>query len=202
MERTIESVTVSITKTLYANGDPDKAILASLRGAASFSSPKAQKFWPLVMQRLPEKLLSRDGTPTPAENAVYAAVRLYALHQQSNTACVYAPASRGTTDADATGVPFFTAVARLKRDPKRVVAVDRRTQQALAMTQFGAVMNALTHLVGMVRANQPGVQIDYGRLGQDLYWFQRGYREAAQVRLIWGQDFYFESTQSTEGTEA
>ncbi|WP_311318746.1 hypothetical protein [Levilactobacillus brevis] len=70
----IEQITNKIIlRELYQNGHPNKAVLAGLRNAATMTSQRAQIVWPLLMPYLNDQQLSRDGTPTYAETAIYTA---------------------------------------------------------------------------------------------------------------------------------
>lgn len=73
----IEKVTDRIIRSLWRDGKPDKAVLSNVRGAATLLSRQAQSVWPVMMANLDEKMLSRDGRPTYAETAVYAAIRFF-----------------------------------------------------------------------------------------------------------------------------
>lgn len=188
MENVIIPPVGKILWQLYGDGKMNKAVLASARHANSVLSPQAQAVWPAMIAELPQSLLSRDGKPTYAETAVYAAIRLYAIHQQGTDTCVYAPAF--SRDGDATGMPLFSALAHLRQNETTRVALDRRVQPLLATTNIESVIQSLSHLVAILKANQRAFQIDYARLGQDLYYFQMNYELANQIRLLWGQQYF------------
>lgn len=201
--RRIETVVANIITELYDNGDLNKAVLASLRSAPKLTDRKAQDVVPLMMRYLDEEQLSKTGIPTKAESAVYTAVRLYALHQQGNEDFVFAKSANRADESsqEPTGVTLFTALAKLTADPQNRSNIDRRVQQALAMSRLDALTNALTHLVGSLHRST--MQIDYARLGQNLYQFQFDYESANRVRLIWAQDYYYNvaQIQAAEGKE-
>ena len=198
MESKIQSATISIIRQLYNDGNLNKGVLASVRHATALTSPQAQTLWPVMMAHLEPNMLSQDGQPTKAEVAVYTAIRFYAIQQQGTESLVYGPANPHA-DVKDQGMPLFRALARLRRNEETRVALDRRMQPLLATTNVASIINALTHLVSMLKANDQLQKIDYPRLAQDLYWFQQDYEHASQVRLQWGQQYYRPLTVTTEG---
>lgn len=190
----IEKTTRQIIYALYRDGNPDKAVLASLRDAVSMTSRRAQVVWPIMMANLPKEQLSRDGVPTRAEVAVYTAIRFYAIHQQGKEPLVYGPAGGDT----ATGMTLMSALANLRRSEDLRTALDRRVKPLLATTSVTGVVNELTHLVNILKAKNENQKIDYARLAQDLYGLQASYEQANRVRLRWGQQYFWEKTADTK----
>lgn len=197
MTASIRTKTGRIIRRLYGNGVPDKAVLANLRQSDHLNSPRAVSVWPLLMSELDERDLSESGNPSAAETAIFATLHLYAVHQQGYDAIVYGP-WRGSDDEK--GVLFFSALARLRADPDKRVAIDRRVRQLLAVTNIDAVINDLNSLVGIVKGAQLAVRIDYAQLAEDLYWIQQSYENANRVRLVWGQQYY-QLIQPNEGKD-
>lgn len=187
MAHDIEQVTSRIIEQLYNNGDMDKAALAALRSTASLDGSRAQKVWPIFLANMKEEWLSKNGKQTYAEKAIFAAVRMYAVHQQANDVCVYAKKSKDANEDS--GVEFFEALNRLKNSDLET-ALNRRVEALLGSTNIQAVIDQLTHLMQIVKGKKTGVKIDYARLASDLYRFQFGYQEANQVRLHWGEQYY------------
>lgn len=199
MASQIREITGRIILALYRDGHPDKAMLASLRNAPTITSQRAQTVWPILMANLEQWQLSKNGKPTSAEVAVYTAIRFYAIHQQGqNTGQVYA-SSRGE---QAEGTPFFTALAKLRGNEDLRTAMDRRVQPLLATTTAAGVINDLSHLVSILKANDRAQKIDYASLAEDLYELQESYERSSQVRLRWGQQYFWvKPTQTTKGEE-
>ncbi|BDR60579.1 type I-E CRISPR-associated protein Cse2/CasB [Lactobacillus xylocopicola] len=195
--------TSSMIMQMHESGNY-RGVLASMRGAASFASPKAQAVWPIMMETLETDMLSKNGKPSYAEKAIYAALRIYAIHQQGKDELVYGHIQRKNklnakaadkVEADSTkkqeaGSDFFTALAELRKNENLEVALDRRVRQTLATTDVNSVINSLNHLIGIIKANNSRVKIDYGKLAEDLYRFQMSYESANKVRLDWGQKYY------------
>jgi CRISPR system Cascade subunit CasB len=194
MSNGVQGATRAIILSLYNDGRPDKAVLASLRGASSIESPKAQNVVPFVVAHLDESQLSHTGKPTYAENAVFAALRMYAIHQQGNDSyCVYASQTNKSENGDGNqvvGISLFAALSRLRASLDDSQALDRRMRPLLATTNYGSLVNSLTHLVGIMKATKQPFIVDYARLAQELCWFQMSYEQANRVRLVWGQSYY------------
>lgn len=193
MTESIRNTTGRIIRQLYGNDSPDKAVLASLRGATSLDSPRAIAAWPTLLGLIDQKYLSYDGKPTYAEIAIFTAVHLYAMHQQGQDHLVYG-STQGTSEQK--GLSVFTALARLRADPDNRTAIDRRVYQLLAMTNLEAVVNSLTSLVGIIKSSKLNEKIDYALLAENLFGFQLSYERANQVRLRWGEEYY--GSDSTE----
>jgi len=199
MSNELRTATSRIILALYRDGHPDKAMLAGLRNAPTITSQRAQTVWPLIMGNLDERQLSHseDGTPSPEEVAVYTAIRFYAIYQQGNDgAQVYASA----WDKGAKGVTLFGALGNLRGNEDLRIATDRRVQPLLATTNVAGVINGLTHLVSILKANSGVQKIDFAALAQDLYWLQGSYEQASRIRLRWGQQ-YFSVKQADTQTE-
>lgn len=197
MRSKIETITGHIIRELYRDGHPDKAVLASLRNASSLMSQRAQTVWPLILENLDKEMLSHDGQPTWAENAVYAAIRFYALHQQGQDAFAYGPQNGNDQEK---GLPLFQALANLRKNETTRVALDRRVKPILATTNVNSIINSLAHLVSILKAANKTVKIDYAALAEDLFEIQMGYEQANKVRLRWGQQ-YFWTTQAVTKVE-
>lgn len=188
----IEKNTECIIRQLYNKGAMDKAALSALRSSSRLNGNRAQKVWPVFLSNLNEKYLSKTGKATRAEMAVFVAVRMYALHQQSSDDCVFA--RKRYSSADVTGVEngleLFEVLNQLSKVEESRVALERRVQALLGTTNFTAVVDQLIHLMQIIKGKKLRIRIDYARLAGDLYRFQLGYRQANEVRLHWGEQYY------------
>lgn len=191
----ISKTTDLIIHRLYGAGNQDKASLAALRGAMSLSSPRAQKAWPVLIDNLDEKMLSRNGQPTYAEIAIFTAVHFYAIHQMSEANCVYGRYSKDATDDS--GVPLFRALNTLRQNEGTKEALDRRVQALLGTTNVDSVIHGAAQLVRILKSNKKLQKVDYAQLAQDLYWFQMSYEQANRIRLKWGQQYFWTKTKKT-----
>lgn len=184
MDRRISQITQRLM-VLLTNGDPhNKALLAGLRVADEITSPQARIAWPVLIGQLDDNMLSQDGRPTYAENAIFTALHLFALHQQGLEESVAGNAHDGEA------IRFFAALAQLRQNADDRVATDRRVEQLLGMTSFEGIRNALTRAEAILKASKGGIKVDYAALAADLYAFQFSYEAANRVLLRWGQDYY------------
>lgn len=179
--------TDGIIRQLYRKGGDTirKDILAGLRAGKNVTSQRARIFWPVMMENLSSDYLASDG-PTFEENAVYSAVRLYAIHQQGNDEMVYAS---GKEEGNA----FFEALKKVRISKQQnnidTKSLDRRIQLLLATTNFGSLVNSLVQIEKIVKASGFN-KVDYSRLAQDLLYFQYSYENANKVLLKWGREYF------------
>lgn len=187
--RKLEKVTDKVIRSLWRDGSPNKAALSGARRAASLLNRQAQSVWPVMMVNLDKEMLSHDGNPTYAETALYAAIRFYAIHQQGQAQFVYGSVYE---DDKEKGVRLFKALARLRSQPDRQDALDRRVKALLATSNVTSMIQSLSHLISILKAANPTIKIDYALLAQDLYDAQFGVSIANQVHLRWGQQYYWD----------
>lgn len=120
-----------------------------------------------------------DDTTTDEERAAFAAITLYAVHQQSRREVALHRVGRRFT--------FGQSVQSLGAKSNSPSAVRAR---------FSAVGTAATwdetlyHARGLIQQfRQHSIPLDYGRFARDLFDLQHLAR-ADRVRLRWGRDFY------------
>lgn len=183
MKLHLNGITTRAINSLYNDGNSDKATLAALRSCTSLLSPKASKVWPLLLSSLPKEALSKDGRPTYAEKASFAALHAYAIYQQGTEQLV----SAGKNDE---GKNLCQALAGLRSNDDLRTALDRRMQVLLMATNFEALTNDLFHLLKILKAHQTGILIAFGQLAQDLFYFQTSSQAKRQICLKWGQEYY------------
>lgn len=163
------------------------ATLARLRrgsGAAPGSNPL---LWEETLG-LPAQYSGRDDKPTAAERSVYAALTLFAAHQQSVGESMHRD-----------GVSFGTAARQLsRRETSSEQAVLRRFQ-ALATAE--ALEEALVHARGLVTQFRTArIPLDYGQFAVDLFDLQNPAHRNG-VRLRWGRDYYRPEPKATTATD-
>ena len=170
-----------IENRLYDNGNFDKGALASLRGSNSLLSKKATAVMPIMLSKLPKNSLSVDGTPTYAENAVFTALRCYAIYQQGNDHYVNGSSSKS----------IFEALAQLSQNDDLRDALDRRMSISLGSTNFKGVSNSIIHLLQILKSHDRNQTLNFASLAQDLYNFQFSFENARKVCLRWGRQYYW-----------
>lgn len=183
MKLYLNGIITRVIKGLYNDGNSDKATLAALRSCTNLLSPKASKVWPLLLSSLPEEALSKDGRPTYAEKASFAALHAYAIYQQGTDQLVFASRTEQ-------GQNLCRALAGLRSNDDLRAALDRRMQVLLMATNYEALTNDLFHLLEILKAQRTGILLDFGQLTQDLFYFQTSSQAARQICLKWGQEYY------------
>ncbi|MBE0417727.1 MAG: type I-E CRISPR-associated protein Cse2/CasB [Coriobacteriia bacterium] len=163
------------------------ATLARLRRGVGKPPGATAGLWEATLEGVP--LPARYGDePTSNEWATYAAVTLFAIHQQSQGTPMHEP-GRGLGKA-VRMLCTRNAAAGRSQD-----AVRRRFEALGTATDFAEVVHHARGLIGQLRTF--GIPLDYGRLAEDFVWLQRP-QGADRVRLAWGRDFYSEDHESGE----
>ena len=203
MENEIAATTARIINKLYGNGEPDKAVLASLRAADTIDSKRAQAVWQVLFSEMSEKDISNDptGRPTYAETAIYAALRCYAIHQQAVEESVYAQSFSKDKTKNPEGVTFFNALAGLRTNDETRVALDRRMQALLASRNLANTVKSITQLTRILKANNRTLKVDYAQLAQDLFFFETSFKMSNRICLKWGQQYYRQPSKKVNNNE-
>ena len=143
------------------------------------------------MGRLPDELLGHGATPaTAAEQAVHAAVVLYAIHQQSRSEPMHVPGI-------GLGQAVRTLSARRSGGPEWDPGTISRFQHLCRAQQWGIRIENLRGLIALMRSE--GVPLDHGRLAADLWRIQTS--AANRVLLDWGRQLHrIPSTSPTAST--
>lgn len=115
--------------------------------------------------------------PTPAEYAAYAALTLFALHQQSQR----------SASMHRRGYSFGRSARLLGRHTGAQDAVRARFTAIATASSWDETLHHARGLIQQFRARQ--IPLDYARFAVDLYRL-RDERTADGVRLAWGRDFY------------
>ncbi len=165
---------------------PRKAMLSHLRRGVGRIPGELPELWGMLLQDLPLELQSKDGTPTPGEWAIYLALTLYALHQQSESA-----------NMNQHDVSLGRAVRRLaepNQEPEESPSF-RRFQTLLTASDIQEIAHHLRGMIQLLRSE--AIPLDYPKLAKDLYFLQFP-STAPQVRLLWGQDYYHNPKKDEE----
>lgn len=203
MANEIAVTTAKIINKLYGNGNPDKAVLASLRATDTIDSKRAQAVWPVMFSEMSKEDISNDqtGRPTYAETAIYTALRCYAIHQQAVEDSVYAQSFSKDKTKKPEGVTFFSALARLRTNDETRVALDRRMQALLASRNLANTVKSITQLTRILKANNRTLKVDYAQLAQDLFFFETSFKMANRICLKWGQQYYWQPSKEASNSE-
>lgn len=162
---------------------PGKAALANLRRGAGKAPGELPEVWALFLEELPEYLMGKGEESSPAEEAIYDALTLYAVHQQGN--------DLESQFCHEKGVTLGTAAARLvdlNDESSQTRILDRL--KAASVTQSPRTLAVQLRSIIQLMKKKP-VALDYAQLTRDLYAYHWPENRKG-IRLKWGQDFYKE----------
>ncbi|MFT3983833.1 MAG: type I-E CRISPR-associated protein Cse2/CasB [Lachnospiraceae bacterium] len=163
-----------------------KAILSRLRNSIGRDISETIAIWPLLFEEVPLEYLSKNGIPTNQENAILAALQLYALHQQGKSKSVH----------ESTGNNIGKALHDI-RDTNNT-ALDRRFNALITSGNFKELITHLRHLISIFK-QEADTKIDYAKLAKDFYWYQMSSESANRMRMRWGQGYYYYHVKEKEG---
>lgn len=180
----IRTVTDAYVTTLQAGyrGDLPRAVgtLARLRRGAGKTPAQAPELYGLTGAELIFQKLSRQPTPAEAEAAemaMFLAVTLYALHQQSSPG----------QNMHRAGVELGAAVRAIMPHGEIDETLRQRFVQVGTATGVDVLAYRLREIVSLLRRqSQP---LDYGLLAQQLYQAQLP-DGMSRVRQSWGHSFH------------
>ncbi len=158
-----------------------RAQLAILRRGVGRTPGDIPEMWGLIFSDMDERLMSQTNGPTREEWAIYTAITLYALHQQSK--CIKEKNMHQSGEENRLG----RAVARLIKNDEDRERVARRFNAFATASDMREAAHYLRGLIQLLRAAE--IPLDYVHLATDLYFIQFP-QSAPNVRLAWGRDFY------------
>lgn len=166
-----------------------RAQLATLRRGVGRKPGDMPDLWGLLFADMPEEMMSRTAEPTAAEWAAYTVLTLYATHQQGTE--INRQNMHTGQDAGRLG----KAVARLVKNADDRERIARRFNAFATASDMTEAAHHLRGLIQLLRAEE--IPLNYIRLAGDLYRFQNP-EYAPDVRLSWGQDFYWRKPDETD----
>ena len=175
--------------------NPDESIvraqLAKMRRGVGEQPGTSPELWGILFQNFPEPLEGKGNQPGRAEVAIYMALTLYAMHQQSR--------SLRDENVNQPEIGFGQAVGMLVlKNPDSLEAVRRRFN---ATALAADIVELAWHMKGMVQLfRQKEVGLDYGQIAIDFYDYQI-LDQMPGVLLKWGRDFYRSCSKKNEMEE-
>ncbi len=169
---------------------PRRAALANLRCGVGRIPGELPELWGSFLQEMPPDFFSRNGDPTAAEWAVYLALTLFALHQQGQDQSMCA-------DGAGIGKAVRQLATRQREDPQESGAF-KRFSALLTSDSMEEVSHHLRGLIQLLR--RENLPLDYPQLAFDLFELQFP-DSAPQVKLRWGQDYFYQSNETQEAQE-
>lgn len=179
-------------QSAYLRDDSDAvATLARLRRCAVDEPGVDPTVWQVTIGGLPETLRGGKNISV-AEHAVHAALVLYAVHQQSNTAAMHQAK-----------VGLGSAVQRLANARGREGTPDqasiRRLHQVVLATDPSGRLYHLRGLIALLRSESTPIPLDYGQLAADLYRLFDPRQNSDSVVARWGRDLHTRPRETTTG---
>lgn len=175
------------------------AALALLRRASLADLGRDPQVWSAVVDTVPPALRGPGDDPSRAEAAAFAALAMFAVHQQSQSDLVH---RRGHS--------LGAALGHLTQASSHSAAgMTRRFGALMTSESTEEMLHHLRSLISLLRTARRSdgtplnVRVDYGALACDLYLLMYPQR-APGVRLRWGRDFARvrpENTTPTPDTE-
>lgn len=191
---TVRSVTNRIVYMLdqTLETSSSKATLANLRNSIGKPLSQSVDIWPLLFENLPEEFLSEGQSESKKEIAILTTLQLYALYRQGKKA----PAHESAQEKAYKNIGL--SLSALRRGDN-TVAMDRRFNALITAATYDELIHHLRQMIKLLKSKTSGeVDIDFGRLAQDLYGFLIGRDES--MRLIWARTYY--RTNVKGGTES
>lgn len=157
-----------------------RAALANLRRGVGRKPGEMPQLYGEFLEDMPETMYSDGNEPSYAEWAVYMAVTLYALHQQSKDIC--------ENNMNREKISLGEAASKLAADKDDRERIWRRFYVVATSEDMQEMSYHLRGLIQLLRDKD--IPLDYPRLAKDLFLYQSSRESADSVRLTWGQDFY------------
>lgn len=131
------------------------------------------------------------------EQAIFTAIQMYAIHQQSNVESVL---KFGNDDENESREKKYKAnigdaLATLRSDESE--SIDKRFNAMITATNFNKLSYHLRQMIKILKSKSDA-KVDYAKLAEDLYWFMIGRKE--EVRLSWARSYYkYRKNEEMEG---
>lgn len=166
----------SISKSL--DSGRTKAVLAQLRRGVGKKPGEMPELWGLLLENMPESFMGTTGEPSREEWAIYAALTLFALHQQGHGESMNANDKENRLGC---------AVRKLAHNEDEEERVRFKLSLAASSDDIEELSYRLKTIVRLLSAEN--IKLDYADLANDMFFFQFE-NSVDKVRLKWGQDFY------------
>lgn len=175
-KKSVGQVTMRIIHQLE-NSENSAAILARLRNSIGKPLSDAGDVWPFLFANMPAEFLSKNGKETKEESAVFTALQMYAMCMQGSSSVV----------SDSSYKYSIGASLRSGRKTDGSEALDRRFNAMIIANTYAGMTHHLRQLLRIVKS-KGGMTVNFGRLANDLYDWQRGYKRS--VCFCWVLDYY------------
>ncbi|MBN9644273.1 type I-E CRISPR-associated protein Cse2/CasB [Corynebacterium mendelii] len=162
-----------------------RATLANLRSGAGKPPGDSLEVWAETLAYLPDDLKGHGDRLSKAEKAVYLALCLFAVHQQSKSASMHIPRESGKWS-----ISFGAAVSKLEylTEGQHTNSPVRRRFNAVATSRdFNEISHHARGLIRQLRGEN--IPLDYAQLAVDLFFLQSP-ASATTVKRRWTRDYF------------
>lgn len=174
-----------IQKLLKSPENAARASMARLRRGIGHTPGDLPELWSEFLLDLPEEFYGHGTEISRAEWAIYTALTMFALHQQSK--------SRDSEPMHKPGISLGRAAGMLIENEEDRERIARRFYPAATAEDMTELSHHLRGLISLLRSN--GIPMDYAQLAADLFLFQNP-DAADRVKLRWGEDFCYIQSKS------
>lgn len=194
---TTKSILIKLDSTRDASST--KALLANMRNSADKDISNNVDALSYVFSNLSYGEDDRDGELSYMELAIFTAIQMYAIHQQSNIESVLKFANDDENEFGEKKNKYKEnigdALATLRSDESE--SIDKRFNAMITATNFKKLSYHLRHMIKILKSKSDE-KVDYAKLAEDLYWFMIGRKE--EVRLSWARSYYkYRKNEEREG---
>ena len=192
---TAKSILIKLDSTRDASST--KALLANMRNSADKDISNNVDALAYVFSNLSYGEDDRGGELSYMEQAIFTAIQMYAIHQQSNVESVL---KFGNDDENESREKKYKAnigdaLATLRSDESE--SIDKRFNAMITATNFNKLSYHLRQMIKILKSKSEA-KVDYAKLAEDLYWFMIGRKE--EVRLSWARSYYkYRKNEEMEG---
>lgn len=194
---TAKSILIKLDSTRDASST--KALLANMRNSADKDISNNVDALAYVFSNLSYGEDDRGGELSYMEQAIFTAIQMYAIQQQSNVESVL---KFGNDDENESiekknkyKANIGDALATLRSDESE--SIDKRFNAMITATNFNKLSYHLRQMIKILKSKSEA-KVDYAKLAEDLYWFMIGRKE--EVRLIWARSYYkYRKNEEMEG---
>lgn len=194
---TAKSILIKLDSTRDASST--KALLANMRNSADKDISNNVDALAYVFSNLSYGEDDRGGELSYMEQAIFTAIQMYAIHQQSNVESVLKFGNNDENESREKKNKYKAnigdALATLRSDESE--SIDKRFNAMITATNFNKLSYHLRQMIKILKSKSDA-KVDYAKLAEDLYWFMIGRKE--EVRLSWARSYYkYRKNEEMEG---
>ena len=194
---TAKSILIKLDSTRDASST--KALLANMRNSADKDISNNVDALAYVFSNLSYGEDDRYGELSYMEQAIFTAIQMYAIHQQSNVESVLKFGNDDENESIEKNNKYKAnigdALATLRSDESE--SIDKRFNAMITATNFNKLSYHLRQMIKILKSKSDA-KVDYAKLAEDLYWFMIGRKE--EVRLSWARSYYkYRKNEEMEG---